>query len=109
VGLSSTPPADDGSNITEPTDPAYARPTIANNLTTFSTATARECHIQIDVPFPAPTTTPYDVGYFFLRDPTSGRMCDSGRFAERLTVPVGTPCRIPAGVMSFLSPPSTLY
>ena len=109
VGLSSTPPQDDGTGITEPTDSAYARVTIANNTTTWATPSGRLVTTAIQINFATPTADRTNIGYWFLLDAaTPFRLCAAGRFAQAMTVPSGAQCFIAVGGISIRVPASTL-
>ncbi len=56
VGLSTSTITDAGANITEPTGGAYARVTIANNKTTWTTASGGSISNAITITFAAATS-----------------------------------------------------
>lgn len=54
-GLSSTRPNDDGTGVTEPAGNGYARPSYANDLTTWAATTGDVKANAIDITFPEVT------------------------------------------------------
>lgn len=74
VALSTTTPAEDGTNFTEPGG-NYARVAVTNNKTSWSTATGGQIQNDVQISFPNPSSawgTVTHVGVF--DDPTAGNM-----------------------------------
>jgi hypothetical protein len=80
VGLSTTTPAEDGTNFTEPaTASGYARVGIINNKTNWSTAsqvsTSGEVHNRTAITFPTSTGNWGTITHFGIFDnPTTGNL-----------------------------------
>ena len=55
IGLSSTTPANDGTNVTEPSGDGYARVEVVNNATNFPAASARAKSNGTAIEFPVAT------------------------------------------------------
>lgn len=73
VGLSTTTPADDGTNITEPSGgAAYARVAKTNNLTNWPAAVSGLKENGTTVDFPTATGAWGTVTHFFISDAASG-------------------------------------
>lgn len=102
VALSSTQPANDGTNITEPSTSgtAYARVTLANNTTSFPGASARETAINVDLTYPEATADWGDeLGWFAIMDSATvgaGNMIGWGALGTPITVIAG-------GIPTFLA------
>jgi hypothetical protein len=71
LGLSTTLPAADGTNITEPGN-GYARVSMANNKVSFTTASAATLYDAIQFSFPESSGSWGTIGYFFIIDTSSG-------------------------------------
>jgi hypothetical protein len=71
VGLSTTTITDAGGNITEPSGGAYARVTIANNKTTWTTASGGSISNAITITFAAATSAWGTVTDMFISDSSS--------------------------------------
>jgi hypothetical protein len=100
LGLSTAPIADDGTGITEPGGGAYARITVANDKTTWSTATGADNSIDnlIELIFPEATSAWGTVTHFFLSDAGSGgNILVSGTLTTPKLVEVGDVARFPVG------------
>jgi len=75
VGLSSTDPTAAGGNITEPTDPSYARVSMPNDGTTWATSSAGIKTTVAAVTFPLPAGSWGNVSYWFMIDTASTLVC----------------------------------
>jgi hypothetical protein len=71
VGLSTTTITDAGGNITEPSGGAYARVTIANNKTTWTTASGGSISNAITITFASATSAWGTVTDMFISDSSS--------------------------------------
>lgn len=71
IGLSTTAPAADGTGVTEPSGSGYARVTVANNKTNFSTAAAGSVKNATAITFPQATGAWGTVAYFLIYDDAS--------------------------------------
>ena len=72
VALSTTTPADDGTNFTEPSGNAYARVAVTNNKTNFNNAAAGAVDNATEVAFPQATPAGWGtVTYFGIYDAAS--------------------------------------
>ncbi len=72
LALSTTTPADDGTNFTEPVGNGYARPSFANNKTTWTTAAAGALSNAIEMAFAAATGPWGTCTHFGIYDAVSG-------------------------------------
>jgi hypothetical protein len=101
VALSTTQPADDGTNVTEPSGGSYARIAVTKNTTNFPTTSTRSISNGVDITFATPTGDWGVLGWYALYDAsTSGNFQGWGAFSEALHVTATTgPCVIDAGVM----------
>lgn len=96
-GLSTTAPAEDGTNITEPVGNAYARVTKTNDLTNFPSANPKLN--GTDITFPEATGSWGTVTHWFVTDGTN--VLDSGALSASQTVGAGGVVRIPAGSLAI--------
>lgn len=99
VGLSSTAPADDGTNITEPAVGAYARVAVTNNATKWPAAAAGSKSNGEGISFPAATA---DWGaaltHFFIADAAvAGNILGAGALGAAVTVLNGETVSFSAG------------
>lgn len=109
VGFSSTKPEDDGTGVTEPTDPDYARANLPTDSATWNAAAARQIDTAIDLEWPDPASVDWeDLAYWTLHDPVSGDLRYYGRLSSVFTVAAGTRARIFAGEIWIRIPASTL-
>lgn len=100
LGLSSTPIADDGTGGTEPIANGYARVSLANNKTNWSTATGAANTIQnaVELAFPESSGAWGTLTHFFVSDATTaGNILASGALTEPKTVGSGEIPRFSAG------------
>lgn len=106
-GLSTTEPASDGTNVTEPVGNGYARVAVTNNLTNFPAAALRSKSNGTVITFPAPTPGDWGVVEWVpLYDAaTSGNFCGWGVLASPVTVTGGGSApEIPVGGMVYNAP-----
>lgn len=91
VGLSTTTPADDGTNITEPSGgAAYARVAVVNNLTNWPAASGGAKANGTSIDFPTATGSWGTVTYFFVADAASGgNIYGSGALSTAKTIDSG--------------------
>lgn len=68
IGLSTTAPANDGTNITEPTGNGYARVAVPNDTTNWPTASGRGKTNANAITFPAATGSWGTVTHFVIYD-----------------------------------------
>jgi len=108
VGLSLTAPQNDGSGITEPTDPSYARASVPNDSTHFPNATARQKTLALPVVFNQPTgvwsTVTSPVRWIILYD-SSGNYCAGVALSAAMVIDsTSAPPVIPAGTLVVYGP-----
>ena len=72
IALSTTAPADDGTNITEPVGDGYARVAIVSNLTNWPAASGGSINNGVAVVFPQATGTWGTITHFVVYDAASG-------------------------------------
>ena len=96
VGLSSTQPAEDGSNFTEPSDVAYARAEVVNNATNWPAALAGLKSNGIGIVFNQATAEWTGMAYFGIFDAEAGNLLVFGALDSPQTVPI-------SGRLTFLS------
>lgn len=72
IGLSTTPPNDDGSNITEPVGGAYARVSKTNNLANWPAASGGAKANGTAIQFPTASAAWGTVTHFVVMDAASG-------------------------------------
>jgi len=100
LGVSSTEPADNGSNIQEPSTGDYARVSITNNTTNFPNAPVGGPKASgADFVFPVATSPGWgaEVGWWVLWDGTTPVMW--GELSPHKTIAAGDILRIPLGAM----------
>lgn len=89
IGLSTTAPADDGTNITEPTN-GYARVSVTNNLTNWPAAVGGAKANGTDFTFPTATGPWGTVTHAFISDAASGgNIYGSGALTTAKTIDNG--------------------
>lgn len=90
VGVSSTAPADDGTNITEPSGGSYARVAVTNNATNWPAASGGSKSNGTQISFPVATAdwlAAANITHFFIADdPTAGNILGSGALDSPVTV-----------------------
>lgn len=109
LGLSTTAPADDGSNFTEPVGTAYARVAVTNNATSFPPAATSQGITTkqngVKMTFPNPTGSWGTLGYWGFFTASSGGTPEwSGPLDTTISPKSGnTPVEFDVGqlVMSF--------
>ncbi len=103
VGLSTTAPADDGSNITEPPGAnGYARVQTPNDLTNWPAASAGVKQNGTEVQFPTATGSWGTVTYFFISDAAvGGNIIGSGSLTTPKTVDNGDTVSFAIGDLSI--------
>ena len=91
VGLSTTAPADDGTNITEPAGGAgYARVAVVNNLTNWPAAASGLKENGVAIAFPQATGSWGTVTHFFCADAAvAGNILGSGALTTPKTIDTG--------------------
>ena len=72
VGLSTTPINPDGTGATEPSGGGYSRITVANNKTSFTTASNGILYNAIELSFPESTTSWGNITHIFISDTVGG-------------------------------------
>lgn len=91
-GLSTTQPANDGTNITEPSGGSYARVAVTNNSTNWPAASARAKSNGTAMMFPSPTGSWGVIGWWVEMSASSGgTMKDSGALNNPGAVNSGDP------------------
>lgn len=87
VALSTTTPNDDGTSFTEPTGGAYARVTVANNITNWPAAAAGAKSNGTKITFPTATASWGTVTHFALYDAvTAGNFLMAGALTTAKTI-----------------------
>jgi hypothetical protein len=104
VALSTTEPADDGSNVTEPSGSGYGRAVVDNDLTTWAAADSRSKTNAITVAFPDPTGDWGDLEWFAVYDDGSGDFLGWGLLSSVVTVGAGTTVAFDPGSLVFVAP-----
>ena len=107
VGLSTTTPAEDGTNFTEPsTSSGYARAGITNNKSNWSTAaqvgTSGSLHNLNTVSFPAATGNWGTVTHFGLfegQTTSSGSMMAQSQLTQSKTIDAGDTASFASGAL----------
>lgn len=108
IGLSSTTPTDNGTNVTEPSGGSYARAQVDNNSTNFPNAAARLKSNGTNIVFPVATAdwvAGADLTHFVIYDAANG-----GNFVAwgALTTPSpvlsGTQASFPIGDLDITAP-----
>lgn len=91
VGLSTTTPNDDGTNITEPSGgAAYARVAVTNNATNWPAASGGAKSNGIAIDFPTATGSWGTVTHFFVADAgAGGNIYGSGALTVAKTIDSG--------------------
>ncbi len=91
VALSNgTPTNDAGGGFSEPSGNAYARVSVANNKTTWTTASNGALENAINIEFPQATGPWGTIGYFGIYDaPTGGNLIGSGSLVLAKTIVSG--------------------
>lgn len=98
LALSSTLPAIDGSNITEPVSLGYARVVSPSDSSTWSTSTTNTLSNLIAFTFPESTGSWGTMGWFVLFDAlTSGNAWFFGALSPSVAVAANTEVRFAAG------------
>ena len=102
VGLSTTTPADDGTNITEPSGGAYARVSSTNNLTNWPAAAGGSKSNGVPVTFAAATASWGTVTHFFLADaPTGGNILGSAALAASKLIDINDQASFDTGQLTI--------
>jgi hypothetical protein len=104
LGLSTTVIADDGTGVTEPVGGGYARQTVTNDKTSWSTATGADNRIDnlVELVFPEATGAWGTVTHFFISDAaTGGNILVSGALTATKTIDVGDVARFSPGNISI--------
>jgi hypothetical protein len=108
VGLSSTTPADGGTNVTEPSGGSYARVAVTNNSTNWPTATSRSKSNGLPITFGAATAdwlSGASLTHFVVYDAlTSGTMVAWGALTTSITVTAGTQPSFTTGSLVISAP-----
>lgn len=105
VGLSTTEPADDATNITEPAGDAYARVTTNADTTDWPLCDpgSRQKANGIVVDFPEATADWGDCGHFVLFDP-SGTPRAWGRLSSVVSIVTGVQASFDVGALVITAP-----
>ncbi len=102
VGLSTTTPADDGSNFTEPGSGSYARVAITNNATEFPAASAGSKTHANDITFPTATAGWGTVTHFgFFTASSGGTPVATGALGASKTPTSGDTLKFLAGALTI--------
>jgi hypothetical protein len=105
IGLSSTQPADDGTNVTEPVGNNYGRVSVLNNLTNWPAASARAKSNGEDILFPAATGDWGDLGWFVIYDaPTAGNFVAWGELVSVTNITIGAQAAFITGTLIINAP-----
>lgn len=107
VGLSTTAPAADGSNVTEPSGGAYAPVAVPNDSASWGPAAGRGSANLVDVQFPEATAGWGTLTHWVLKDGAAGTVRAHGALAAPRTVPAGLAPRFVAGTFTITSPAAT--
>jgi len=103
VGLSSTTPAEDGTNVTEPSGGGYAR--VTTSAATWNTAAAGATSNALDITFPTATAdwvAGANLTYVVAYDAaTAGNMLFYGVLGTPKPVLNGDTAKIPAGNLNI--------
>jgi hypothetical protein len=106
-GLSTTEPANDGTNITEPADANYARQAVPRDVASFDATAARDTVSAVDVSWPASTGggAGYgDVGWIPIFDAlTVGTFLGYLTLDEIQNLTAGIGFDLPAGTATWTS------
>jgi len=98
VGLSTTQPADDGTNITEPSGNGYARVGVANNTTNWPVAVGGAKSNGTVIQFSTATGTWGTMAYFFNSTAvTGGDILGSGALSTPKLIDNGDTARFDTG------------
>jgi len=98
VAVSSTAPQANGTGVTEPTDPAYARIAISNNKTNFSTASNGTLANLLEKQFPESTINQGTLTHWAIYDALSGgNFWYYGALTNSRNVEVATVLKLPVG------------
>ena len=91
MGVSTTAPSTDGTNVTEPIGGGYARVAITNNKVSFTTSSDGTVENAIEFQFPEATSDWGVVTHFVLYDASSGGNLEIyGTLTSSRTVESGT-------------------
>lgn len=97
-GLSTTAPADDGTNVTEPSGNGYARVSIANNATNFPAAIDGVQDNGTEISFPQATGFWGTVTHFVLYNAsTGGNLLAYGTLTTSKSIDSGDTASFPIG------------
>jgi hypothetical protein len=98
VALSTTTPADDGTNFTEPSGNAYARVAVTNNTTNWPNAAGGAKANGTAITFPTATGSWGTVTHFGIFDASSGGNClGTGALSVSKTITSGDTAAFSAG------------
>lgn len=90
IGYSSTAPAKDGTNVTEPTDAAYARQAVGNSSVNWPDAASGTKSNGVAIIFPTATADQGTILYWIMMDdPTAGNLAASGALISPVAVGIG--------------------
>lgn len=102
LGLSTTTPTDAGGNFTEPVGNGYARPSFANNKTTWTTAAAGALANAIEMAFAAATGAWGTVTHFGIFDAvTGGNLLATGVLSVAKTIDDGDTPKFAIGTLDI--------
>lgn len=103
IGLSTTTPADDGTNITEPSgDDGYARVAVTNNATKWPAASGGSKSNGEAISFPIATGDWGEITHFIVMDdPTAGHMLGFGELTAHRDIITGDVPSFAAGQLTI--------
>lgn len=106
IALSSTLPTNTGANVTEPTEPSYARASVTNNAVSWPSAAARSKNNGVEIVFDMATTDwggPY--GYFAIYSAaTAGTFYGWGTIDVPVSVVAGDIVTFAVGDLTISAP-----
>lgn len=107
IGLSTTAPHNDGSNVTEPVGNGYARVMSANNLTNWPAAAGRSKSNGTTIAFPAATGAWGSVTHFVVYDAaTAGSFIGWGELLAPQNIVSGNTASFPPAAFVVSGPAS---
>ena len=102
IALSTADPLDDGSGLAEPSGGSYARKLVANNKTTWTTASTGALSNAIVIEFVAATASWGTITHFAVYDAlTGGNMLGHGALSASKAVDSGDTARFAIGELDI--------
>lgn len=102
IALSTTTPADDGSNFTEPSGNNYSRPAVTNNVTNFPAASGGSKSNGTEIAFPQASGSWGTVTHFAVFDAISGgNQLGSGALTTPKAVGANDTPKFPIGSLTI--------